>query len=60
MLVDEDLEYARRLINSGVPTELHVVPGAYDAYDLLAPETSVAKRFTESWTVALNRAFAAG
>lgn len=57
LFVDEDVEYARRLINARVPTELHVIPGAYHGYDLLAPDTAVAKRFKESWQVALNRAF---
>ena|ERR1700719_2347432 len=57
LFVDEDIEYARRLNNAGVPTELHVTPGAFHGYDLLAPDASVSKRFTESWKVALSRAF---
>jgi acetyl esterase/lipase len=60
LFVDEDVEYARRLINAGVPTELHVIPGAYHGFDLLVPDAAVSKRFSESWTVALRRAFAAG
>ena len=31
LFVDEDMEYARRLIRAGVPTELHVYPGARSA-----------------------------
>ncbi len=58
LFVDEDVEYARRLINAGVATELHVIPGAYHGYDLIVPEAAVSKRFTESWSGALNRAFA--
>lgn len=58
LFVDEDVEYARRLIAAGVPTELHVVPGAYHAYDLLVPGAAVTTRFTEYWTAALRRAFA--
>jgi acetyl esterase/lipase len=58
LFVDEDVEYARRLINAEVPTELHVTPGAYHGYDLLAPDAAASRRFTESWTTALNRAFA--
>ena len=43
LFVDEDLEYARRLIRAGVPTELHVLPGAYHGFDLNpAPRLSVA------------------
>ena len=60
LFVDEDIEYARRLITAGVPAELHVVPGAYHAYDLLVPKASVTARFTEYWTTALRRALASG
>jgi acetyl esterase/lipase len=58
LFVDEDIEYARRLIAVGVPAELHVVPGAYHGYDLLAPKAAVTARFTECWTTALRRALA--
>jgi acetyl esterase/lipase len=60
LFVDEDVEYARRLINAGVPTELLVIPGAYHGFDELVPDAAVSKRFAESWMVALRRAFAAG
>jgi acetyl esterase/lipase len=60
LFVDEDVEYARRLINAGVSTELHVIPGAYHGFDVLVPDAAVSKRFTESWIVALRRAFATG
>ena len=56
LFVEEDMEYARRLIAAGVPTELHIVPGAYHAYDLLVPKAEVTGRFTEYWTTALRRA----
>jgi acetyl esterase/lipase len=58
LFVDEDIEYARRLIGAGVPAELHVVPGAYHGYDLLVPKAAVTARFIEYWTTALRRAFA--
>jgi acetyl esterase/lipase len=32
LFLEEDLEYARRLIREGVPTELHVYPGAYHGF----------------------------
>jgi acetyl esterase/lipase len=57
LFVDEDIEYARRLIDSGVPTELFVVPGAYHGFDLIAPEASVSKAFRASWSTALANAF---
>jgi acetyl esterase/lipase len=56
LFVDEDVEYARRLINAAVPTELVVVPGAYHAFDLMVPEARVSKEFIRSVTAALQRA----
>lgn len=57
LFVDEDIEYARRLIDAAVPTELLVVPGAYHAFDLLVPDAKVSTAFIQSITVALQRAF---
>lgn len=56
LFVEEDVECAQRLIAAGVPTELHVVPGAYHAFDLLIPNAAVSMRFTGYWTGALRRA----
>ncbi len=33
MFLDENIEYAQRLLQAGVPTELHVYPGGYHAFD---------------------------
>lgn len=41
LFLDEDLGYARRLTDAGVPTELHAYPGAIHGFDLV-PETSLA------------------
>jgi acetyl esterase/lipase len=41
---DEDIEYARRLMDAGVPTELHVVPGCPHAFEAFAPEAEVSQR----------------
>jgi len=57
LFVDEDIEYARRLIDAGVSTELLVVPGAYHAFDLMLPDARVSKAFVASITAALQRAF---
>jgi acetyl esterase/lipase len=58
LFVDEDVGYASRLIDSGVPTELCVVPGAYHGFDLFAPEAPVSKAFRATWNAALAKAFA--
>jgi acetyl esterase/lipase len=36
LFVDEDIGYAQRLMRSGVPTELHVYPGAAHGFELVA------------------------
>lgn len=41
---DEDIDYAVRLRHAGVPTELHVYPGAPHGFDAFAPNTAIAKR----------------
>lgn len=40
----EDMEFARRLLEAGVPVELHVYPGAYHGFNLIA-SASVAERY---------------
>jgi acetyl esterase/lipase len=57
LFVDESIEYARRLINAGVPTELQVFPGGYHGFDLLVPDASISTRFAAAWMAALKRAF---
>lgn len=42
--LDEDVEYARRLIHSGVPTDLHVYSGAPHGFDAYFRDSRVAKR----------------
>lgn len=45
LFVDEDISYARRLIEAGIPVELNVVPGAFHGFDIIAPATEVTKTF---------------
>lgn len=56
LFVGEDVDYARRLIDSGVPTELCVVPGGYHGFDIIAPDASVSKAFRATWSAALAKA----
>lgn len=55
LFVDEDIAYARRLIAAGVPTELHVHPGAFHGFDML-PGPGVANRAHAGRLDALRRA----
>jgi len=57
LFVDEDVDYAQRLMGAGVPTELHVYPGAFHAFDF-APEADVARRARRDSLSALARALA--
>jgi acetyl esterase/lipase len=58
LFVDEDIGYARRLTDAGVPTELLVVPGAFHGFDVMGEQTPIAKRFIAAKMDALRRAFA--
>jgi triacylglycerol lipase len=52
---DENLTYAARLMSANVATELHVYPGAYHVFDLVA-EASVTKALYRDCLQALSRA----
>ncbi len=54
LFLEEDLEYARRLIRAGVPTELHVYPGAMHAFPAAA-NARVSQSFTRDYLYALTR-----
>ncbi|MEH6488746.1 alpha/beta hydrolase [Hyphomonas oceanitis] len=57
LFVSEDIQYANRLIDSGVPTELLVVPGAFHGFDRVGAEAAVSKRFDAAKMAAFRRAF---
>jgi acetyl esterase/lipase len=56
LFAQEDIEYARRLIAAGIPTELHVYPGGCHAFDMLVPGADISKRFTADISRAIKRA----
>jgi acetyl esterase/lipase len=58
LFVDEDITYAQRLIQVGVPTKMLVVPGAFHAFDGIAAKTRIAKEFTTAWRGELAARFA--
>lgn len=58
LFVDEDIEYARRLIDVGVPVELNVVPGAFHGFDGLG-QTALGKAFKADLHAALRTALRA-
>ncbi|WP_414714330.1 alpha/beta hydrolase [Sphingobium sp.] len=54
----EDIDYARRLIDANVPTELLVVPGAYHGFEHIDPQAPLSQRFNIALESALARALA--
>ena len=55
---DEDITFAMRLMQAGVPTELHVNPGAYHAAEVFAPECELSGVIWARRIEALRRALA--
>jgi triacylglycerol lipase len=56
LFLEEDIDYARRLMRAGVSVELHVYPGAFHAFDY-DPSASVAAQARRDSHAALTRAF---
>lgn len=54
LFLDEDLDYALRLVKAGVPVELHSYPGAIHAFNAMA-EAATAKAFTRDLLGAIAR-----
>ena len=60
LFLEENLEYARRLVRAGVPTQLHVIPGAFHGFAVAggqAPQVQACMRLRRD---ALARALAPG
>ena len=45
LFFDEDLDFARRLVDAGVPVELHSYPGAIHAFNMMA-EAAISQAFS--------------
>jgi triacylglycerol lipase len=58
LFVEESLEYGRRLIRAGVPTEIHVIPGAYHGFSVTSPDAPQLQLHLQNQRDALARAFA--
>ncbi len=60
LFADEDIDFARRLVDAGVPTELLVVPGAFHGFDLVEPTAKVSERFHAACLNALVHGLSVG
>ncbi|MEI9851239.1 MAG: alpha/beta hydrolase fold domain-containing protein [Sphingomonas sp.] len=59
LFVEEDMEYARRLVRAGVPTALHIEPGVFHGFQIAGPDTPQARQHAALARAAFARAFAA-
>ena len=57
LFLEEDIEYARRLLRAGVPTELHVYPGGFHAFDVF-PGSAIGAAAQAARVAALRHALA--
>jgi acetyl esterase/lipase len=56
LLVEEELEYAQRLVRAGIPLELHVYPGTYLGFVPAFPKANVSTVVERDSREALRRA----
>jgi acetyl esterase/lipase len=56
LFLGEDVRFALRLAEAGVPVELHVYPGAYHGFESLAPSSDTAAAAQRNRQGALRRA----
>jgi acetyl esterase/lipase len=59
-LRDESVEYALRLLQAGVATDLHVYPAVFHAWEVFVPGAEASARVKADRVAALRRAFALG
>jgi acetyl esterase/lipase len=55
LFLDENIIYAQRLLAAGIPTELHVYPGAFHGFNGFAPSAEISRRFNADRDHALKR-----
>ncbi|BBZ24906.1 alpha/beta hydrolase [Mycolicibacter hiberniae] len=60
LFYDEDLAYAGRLRQAGVPCDVETVSGAFHGFDLLMPKAPVSQKFFASQCASLRDAYEKG
>lgn len=58
LFIEENLEYARRLLRAGVATEVHAYPGACHAFEFIVPDAQVSLAFHRDLVNALRKGLA--
>ena len=60
ILLDENIDYARRLIAAGVPVELHIHPRTYHAFERFVPDALISRHAIAMRVQAFRRALRLG
>lgn len=55
LFLDENITYARKLTQAGVPTHFHIVPGAFHGFNGFVPEAAVSKAINAEIFAALAK-----
>jgi triacylglycerol lipase len=55
LFLTENIGYAQRLLEAGVPTELHVYPGAFHGFNAIVPGADISQRFNAESETVLKR-----
>lgn len=58
LFLDEDVEYAMKLLRAGVSCELHVYPGQFHGSNLFVPQHPTSLRWAADEAAFLSRALA--
>ena len=58
LFVNEDLDYANRLIAAGVPTDMQVIAGVYHAFEIFNPGAPQTRAYKDARTAAIARMLA--
>lgn len=55
LFLDENVDYAQRMLAAGVPTELHVYPGGFHGFNGFVPGAEISQRFNTERDKTLRR-----
>lgn len=59
LFAEENIEYARRLVRAGVPTEMVVISGGFHGFQNMMADTPPAQQFDAALNAAIKRALSA-
>ena len=57
LVVGETLRFAQTLLRDGVPTELHIYPGAYHGFTIFSEAPAIVQRARRDLWSAIQRGF---